>query len=145
MLPTVDNHGAGTPKFAPLKPTVHSESPPSEHDVPTQWRIERDVLAHQTIARTQYGGPSVVRDNGTTHELYQGEVGVSTIDPTHSWVTATTRYQLNWPEAKCTVEARMRIDSDAEAFNVVIDVDADLDGVEFARKHYTSKILRRLL
>ena len=145
MLPTVDNHGAGTPKFALLKPTVHSESPPSERDVSTQWRIERDVLAHQTIARTQYGGPSVVRDNGTTHELYQGEVGVSTTDPTHSWVTATTRYQLNWPEAKCTVEARMRIDSDAEAFNVVIDVDADLDGVEFARKHYTSKILRRLL
>jgi hypothetical protein len=145
MLPTVDNYGAGTPKFAPLKPTVHSESPPSEHDVPTQWRIERDVLAHQTIARTQYGGPSVVRDGGTTHELYQGEVGVSTTDPTHSWVTATTRYQLNWPEAQCAVEARMRIDSDAEAFNVVIDVDADLDGVEFARKHYTRRILRRLL
>jgi predicted acyl esterase len=145
MLPTVDNYGAGTPKFAPLKPTVHSESPPSEHDVPTQWRIERDVLAHQTIARTQYGGPSVVRDDGATHELYQGEVGVSTTDPTHSWVTATTRYQLDWPEAQCTVEARMRIDSDAEAFNVVIDVDADLDGVEFARKHYTQRILRRLL
>ena len=145
ILPTVDNHGAGTPKFAPIKPTVHSESPPSEHDVPTQWRIERDVLAHQTIARTQYGGPSVVRDGGATHELYQGEVGVSTTDPTHSWVTATTRYQLNWPEAQCTVEARMRIDSDAEAFNVVIDVDADLDGVEFARKHYTRRILRRLL
>jgi predicted acyl esterase len=145
ILPTVDNHGAGTPKFAPIKPTVHSESPPSEHDVPTLWRIERDVLANQTIARTQYGGPSVVRDGGTTHELYQGEVGVSTTDPTHSWVTATTRYQLNWPEAKCTVEARMRIDSDAEAFNVVIDVDADLDGVEFSRKHYTQRILRRLL
>jgi predicted acyl esterase len=145
MLPTVDNYGAGTPKFAPLKPTVHSESPPSEHDVRTQWRIERDVLAHQTIARTQYGGPSVVRDDGATHELYQGEVGVSTTDPTHSWVTATTRYQLDWPEAQCTVEARMRIDSDAEAFNVVIDVDADLDGVEFSRKHYTQRILRRLL
>jgi len=27
----------------------------------------------------------------------------------------------------------------------VIDVDADLDGVEFARKHYTRRILRRLL
>ena len=145
MLPTVDNHGAGKPKFAPLKPTVHSESPPSEHDVPIQWRIERDVLAHQTIARTQYGEPSVVRDDGTTHELYQGEVGVSTTDPAHSWVTATTRYQLNWPEAQCAVEARMRIDSDAEAFNVVIDVDADLDGVEFARKHYARRILRRLL
>ena len=145
ILPTVDNHGAGTPTFAPLKPTVHSESPPSEHDVPTQWRIERDVLAHQTIARTQYGGPSVVRDNGTTRELYQGEVGVSTTDPAHSWITATTRYQLDWPEAQCTVEARMRIDSDAEAFHVVIDVDADLNGVEFARKHYTRKILRRLL
>jgi predicted acyl esterase len=145
MLPTVDNHGAGTPKFAPVKPTVHSESPPNEHDVPTLWRIERDVLANQTIARTQYGGPSVVRDDGATHELYQGEVGVSTTDPTHSWVTATTRYQLDWPEAQCTVEARMRIDSDAEAFNVVIDVDADLDGVEFARKHYTQRILRRLL
>lgn len=145
LLPTVDNHGAGAPTFAPLKPTVRSESPPSEHDVPTQWRIERDVLAHQTVARTQYGGPSVVRDGGNTRELYQGEVGVSIIDPAHSWITATTRYQLDWPEAQCTVEARMRIDSDAEAFNVVIDVDADLDGVEFARKHYTQRILRRLL
>ncbi len=145
MLPTVDNNGAGTPKFAPLKPVVHSESTPSEHSVRTSWLVERDVLAHLTIARTQYGGPSVVRDDGTTHELYQGEVGVSTINPTHSWVTATTRYQLKWPEALCTVEARMRIDSDASAFNVVIDVDADLDGAEFARKQYTSKILRRLL
>ena len=144
-LPHVSGSGSGTPTFVPIVSTDFVKELPTDKSVETKWIVERDILDHKTIARTQYGGPSSVRDNGTTHELYQGEVGVSLIDPSRSWVTAKTRYQLEWPEANCIVEARMRIDSDADAFNVVIDVDADLDGVEFARKRYNRRIQRRLL
>ncbi|MFM7819278.1 MAG: hypothetical protein ACKPAF_00250, partial [Actinomycetota bacterium] len=116
-----------------------------DDSVATKWIVERDILDQATVARTQYGGHSDVRDQGTADELYQGEVGISLTDPGQSWVYAKTRYQLKWPEADCVVEARMRVQSDAEAFNVTIDIDADLDGAEFARKRYENRILRRLL
>ena len=144
-LPHVSGPGSGTPEFAPIVEATKVKESPTDKSVATKWIIERDVLGHTTVARTQYGGHSDVRDHGTADELYQGEVGVSLTDPGQSWVYAKTRYQLVWPEADCVVEARMRIQSDAEAFNVAIDVDADLDGVEFARKRYDKRIQRRLL
>lgn len=144
-LPHVSGLGAGTPEFAPIVRTTSVKESPPKKSVETKWIVERDVLDRTTVARTQYGGHSDIRDHGTADELYQGEVGVSSTDPSRSWVTAKTRYQLVWPEANCVVEARMRIHSDTEAFNVTIDVDADLDGVEFARKRYNKRIQRRLL
>ncbi len=144
-LPTISGSGVGVPKFSSPPIVDPPDQTPPDTSVPTKWTIERDVLARTTVARTQYGGHSVIRDSGTADELYQGEVGVSLTDPSHSWVVAKTRYQLQWPEANCNVEARMRIDSDADAFEVEIEIDAALDGVEFARKHYTQRIRRQLL
>jgi len=144
-LPQISGIGAGKPEFKPIVRATAVDESPSNDSVATKWIVERDILDHTTVARTQYGGHSDVRDQGTADELYQGEVGISLTDPGQSWVYAKTRYQLKWPEADCVVEARMRVQSDAEAFNVTIDIDADLDGAEFARKRYENRILRRLL
>ena len=146
-LSVVEGQGAGTPMFAPvIKPDkTQALEPTTDTSLPTEWRVERDILRRITTARTSYGGHSSIRDAGTADELYAGEVGVSTVDPANSWVTATTRYELAWPEATCLVEARLQMNSDTEAFQVTIEVDAKLDGVEFAKRQWKRVIPRRLL
>jgi hypothetical protein len=146
-LSVVEGQGAGTPMFAPvIKPDkTQAIEPTTDTSLPTEWRVERDILRRITTARTSYGGHSSIRDAGTADELYAGEVGVSTVDPANSWVTATTRYELAWPEATCLVEARLQMNSDTETFQVTIEVDAKLDGVEFAKRQWKRVIPRRLL
>ena len=146
-LSVVEGQGAGTPMFAPvIKPDkTQALEPTTDTSLPTEWRVERDILRRITTARTSYGGHSSIRDAGTADELYAGEVGVSTVDPANSWVTATTRYELAWPEATCLVEARLQMNSDTETFQVTIEVDAKLDGVEFAKRQWKRVIPRRLL
>ena len=146
-LSVVEGQGAGTPMFAPvIKPDkTQALEPTTDTSLPTEWRVERDILRRITTARTSYGGHSSIRDAGTADELYAGEVGVSTVDPANSWVTATTRYELAWPEATCLVEARLQMNSDTETFQVTIEVDAKLDGVEFAKRQWNRVIPRRLL
>lgn len=146
-LSIVEGQGAGTPMFAPvIKPDkTQAIEPTTDTSLPTEWRVERDILRRITTARTSYGGHSSIRDAGTADELYAGEVGVSTVDPANSWVTATTRYELAWPEATCLVEARLQMNSDSETFQVTIEVDAKLDGVEFAKRQWKRVIPRRLL
>ena len=146
-LSVVEGQGAGTPMFAPvIKPDkTQAIEPTTDTSLPTEWRVERDILRRITTARTSYGGHSSIRDAGTADELYAGEVGVSTVDPANSWVTAITRYELAWPEATCLVEARLQMNSDTETFQVTIEVDAKLDGVEFAKRQWKRVIPRRLL
>ena len=146
-LSIVEGQGAGTPMFAPvIKPDkTQAIEPTTDTSLPTEWRVERDILRRITTARTSYGGHSSIRDAGTADELYAGEVGVSTVDPANSWVTATTRYELAWTEATCLVEARLQMNSDTETFQVTIEVDAKLDGVEFAKRQWNRVIPRRLL
>ena len=146
-LSVVEGQGAGIPMFAPvIKPDkTQALEPTTDTSLPTEWRVERDILRRITTARTSYGGHSSIRDAGTADELYAGEVGVSTVDPANSWVTATTRYELAWPEATCLVEARLQMNSDTETFQVTIEVDAKLDGVEFAKRQWKRVIPRRLL
>ena len=146
-LSIVEGQGAGTPMFAPvIKPDkTQAIEPTTDTSLPTEWRVERDILRRITTARTSYGGHSSIRDAGTADELYAGEVGVSTVDPANSWVTATTRYELAWPEATCLVEARLQMNSDSQTFQVTIEVDAKLDGVEFAKRQWNRVIPRRLL
>ena len=107
------------------------------------WRIERDVLARTTVARTRYGGPVDSRDDGHGFESYAGEVGVSRVDPSRGWADAITRYELTWPEAACAVEARLRLTSDDDSLHVEIELDADLDGEPVARRRWTQSIPRR--
>lgn len=146
-LSFVEGQGAGTPMFAPVIKPDKTQAIESTTDtsLPTEWRVERDILRRITTARTSYGGHSSIRDSGTADELYAGEVGVSTVDPANSWVTATTRYELAWPEATCLIEARLQMNSDTETFQVTIEVDAKLDGVEFAKRQWKRVIPRRLL
>ena len=147
QVPVLPPGGAGTPTFTPPpRPEPVEPDPAGPDDGPaTVWRIERDVLARRTTVTTGYGGPSTIRDGGRANERYDGEVGVMVSEPAHGWATATTRYELTWGEGACAVEARLRLVSDAAAFTVDIELDADLDGAAHAPRTWHRRIPRRLL
>lgn len=141
-LPVLPPGGAGVPRFSPPPPAADLEP----HDSPAPvWRIERDVLDRTTRAITRYGDRAEIRDGGHLDEVYEGEVGISTRDPAAGWARARTHYDLAWPQASIVVEARLDMTSDAEGFEVAIDLDADLDGVPLRRRTWRRRIPRGLL
>ncbi len=147
QLPLADGFGEGAPQFNPprQRPPVESTAEAGDPASHSHWRVERDILRRETVARTSYGGRDRGRDGCVVDQLYDGEVGVSLADPGRSWAAATTRYHLCWPEASCLVEARLRVDSDADAFDVDIELDATHDGEPLAHRHWQRRIPRRLL
>ena len=63
------------------------------------------------------------------------EVGVSIDDPGHAWVDATSRMTLDWPEVAVSATAHTRIDSDADAYHLRLDVETTEDGtVRWSRR-----------
>ena len=91
--------------------------------------IEHDLPRRETRAVLRYDGGSEADDVApATDQRYGGTVGVSIDDPGRAWVEATATYTISWPEATVTAEARTRIESDADAYHVRLDVDTAQDG-----------------
>jgi hypothetical protein len=122
-LPVVDGPApvAETPVFAP-SPGRDLHAAEDGDDVPVTWRIERDLVAHETRAVTGYGYDYDAPHGARVRERYEGAVGVSTDDPGRAWARGTSRYEIRWAEAEVTAEARLDLRSDADAYHVVVDV-----------------------
>lgn len=139
LLPTLDGPSpvAEVPSLpAPRKPQVEKASARGDELAQVVWRIEHDVVEKQTRAVVRYGGPSEGDDVAPALEQwYGGTVGVSTEDPGRAFVDASAVYVVRFPEATVRTEARTRIDSDAEAYQVRIEVDAgEGDEVRWSRR-----------
>jgi predicted acyl esterase len=100
------------------------------------WRIERDLIGNETRAVVGYGNRSEADDVAPAiAELVGGVVGVSIDDPGRAWVSATARYELTWPGTVVATEVRSRIESDAQGYQVHLEIDAEEDGsVRWSRR-----------
>jgi hypothetical protein len=108
--------------------------------------IEHDLARRETRAIVRYGGSSEADGIAPViDERYAGTVGVSTDDPGRAWVDATATYTISWPEATVTAEARGRIESDAKAFHVRLQIDTTEDGQRTWSRRFDRRIPRRLL
>jgi putative CocE/NonD family hydrolase len=93
------------------------------------WAIEHDVPRGQTRARVVYGSSAEADEVAPAMtDRVDGEVGVSIEDPGRAWVDATSTTTLSWPELTVSTTARTRIDSDAEAYHLRLDVEITEDG-----------------
>jgi len=100
------------------------------------WRIEHDVTGRETRAVVGYGSPSEPTDVAPAIvQWYGGTVGVSTEDPGRAFVDASATYELRFPEARVQTASRLRIDSDAGAYRVRLDLDVrEDDQVRWSRR-----------
>jgi hypothetical protein len=77
-------------------------------------------------------------------QWYGGTVGASTDDPGHAFVDASATYELRFPEATVRTSSRLRIESDAEAYRVQVEIDAGEGGEVRWSRRWERRIPRNL-
>ena len=87
---------------------------------PIVWRVEDDVLGRKTRAVTAYGSRYDAPFGARVEEDYEGEVGVSIVDPAHAFAIGVARYRVVWPEADVSADARLEVRSDEERYEVAV-------------------------
>ena len=147
-LPTLEGPPAvaETPTLPPpRRAQAPNESARGDVLADVRWRIEHDILGRETRAVARYGGPSDGDDVVPPMvQRYGGTVGVSTDDPGRAFVDADAIYELRFPEATVRTTSHLRIDSDAEAYHVAIEVTAAEEDGERWKRRWERRIPRNL-
>lgn len=129
---------APAPQLAPAPPRQQTAGEP-----PVVRRVDRDDGEARVVVASEaaYDAPFDAR----VSERYEGEVGVSAEDPGCAWARAVSTYRIAWAEATVATEARLDLRSDAEAYDVVIEVVAEEEGgLGRVERRYERRIPRRL-
>ena len=110
------------------------------------WRVSRDIVERTTTVTTKSFSAGDGPHNGRFSGTFEGEIGISQRYPGDAWATASARFEDVWPDFDIAVrvEARMMLRSDETDYHVDIDVDADENGKEVARLHWSESIPRHL-
>lgn len=129
----------------PRRPHADRESARGDDLADLVWRIEHDVARRETRAVFRYG--AVSPPDGVapaTTQRYEGTVGVSTEDPGRAFVDASATYELAWREVTVRSASRLRVESDAEAYRVRIELEVG-EGTEAPRvRRFERRIPRTL-
>ena len=112
------------------RPTLPAPRRPRAWDIDgVTWLIEHDVPRRQTRARLGYGNERPADEVAPEmRDRVDGEVGVAIDDPGRAWVDATSSYTLAWPQVTVSAGARARVDSDAQAYHLRLEVETIEDG-----------------
>jgi predicted acyl esterase len=138
QLPELPPGGAGTPQFAPVGP------PSRTNTDATTWSVNHDVLARVTTARTRYGATYAARHGGQVTDDYAGQVAMPITDQARASADGTVRLEIEWPEAAVAVESRLAVRSDADSYEVDIELDAFEAGALVAQRRWSRRIPRLL-
>ncbi|CAB4560329.1 MAG: CocE/NonD family hydrolase [Actinobacteria bacterium] len=128
-------------------PFVAGPGPSDGDDDGVVWRYEHDVLARETRVHSRYGGRYDGEAGIVIDDLYEGSLGISTVDLARGWARGRSRFDLHLPlddgsTAVCSTESRLDVRSDEHAFHVVIELDAWRDGELVAERRWTDTLPR---
>jgi putative CocE/NonD family hydrolase len=116
-LPVWSGPAAAPPVFTP------GADSSSEDPGDTTWTVTRDVLRRTTTCVVRHGSTYPIPHDGTASEEYAGEVVVDRRTFAQS-AAAECSYRLRWPDADVRVSSTMRVDVDAEGYDVTITAAA---------------------
>jgi hypothetical protein len=136
VLPRVD----GPSPCPPPSLTASRSAPDEPTDV--DWRVEHDVLRHQTSCVVDHGS-TYDEDGVTCTEHYVGRVTVDTVTFAQRAEGRTT-FTLAWPDVTVTTEVRMVVEATTDAFEVALELDC-LEGDVMARQRSWSQRIPRQL
>jgi hypothetical protein len=117
---------------------------PSDTDATgVEWRYEHDVLQRETRVHTRYGGDYEGNNGTTIRDLYEGSLGVSTVDLSQAWAKGTARFELTIPEVgTCTTQATLNMRSDRDWFHVDIALRVEQNGEFVGERQWTERFAR---
>jgi putative CocE/NonD family hydrolase len=131
VLPVVDGPGSirDRPRLSPPRKVPALVAEDDDEAKEFTWRIEHDVLGHET--RAVVGGRGWVDAEVHRPRFWEdsgGTVAVSTDDPGASWAEARSTYEIHWPEAVVRSVARQRLTSDAVSYRLELDLELTENG-----------------
>ena len=135
-VPVVDGLAESTHAFAP------GDGPRSDEADGVVWNISHDVLGRETRVQTRYGDHYDGLHGSSIDDVYEGELGVSTVDPGRAWAKGRTAFTIRWPEATCSTVGTVDVHSDADTIHVVIEMVATRDGQPFATREWRESFPR---
>ena len=135
-IPVVDGLAESTHVFAP------GDGPSSDDADGVVWHVSHDVLGRETLVRTRYGDHYEGRHGAVIDDVYEGELGVSTVDPGRAWAKGRTAFTIRWPEATCSTVGTLDVRSDADTIHVVVELVATRDGEPFATRSWRESFPR---
>jgi hypothetical protein len=136
VLPRV----SGPSPCPPPSLTASTSTPNEPTDV--DWRVEHDVLRHQTSCVVDHGS-TYDEDGVTCTEHYAGRVTVDTVTFAQR-AEGTTTFTLAWPDVSVTTEVRMVMDATTDAFEVALELDCLEGDVMVKQRSWSRRIPRRL-
>jgi uncharacterized protein len=136
VLPRVDGPSPCPPPLL----TASTSTPDEPTDV--DWRVEHDVLRHQTSCVVDHG--STYAEAGVTcTEHYVGLVTVDTVTFAQQAEGRTT-FTLAWPDVSVTTEVRMVMDVTTDDFVVDLELDCLEGETVVAQRSWSRRIPRQL-
>lgn len=92
------------------------------------WRVEEDLLGHETRVVVDYGGEETLENGVRSTSRNTGAVGVSTRDPGDAWARGSCTYELEWPEVTARAVGRGELRSDAATWSLALELEVFEDG-----------------
>ena len=105
------------------------------------WEIRHDILNRVTTAATRTDSSYATPYDGTSRELYVGEVTVDTRTFAQAAHAATT-FELTWPGIEIELRSVMDVEVGAEGYDVSIETIATQGGREVSRRTWHEVIPR---
>jgi len=101
------------------------------------------VLRHRTFAEVDHGSSYRGEFDSECREHYTGRVEVDARTGRQSAVAAS-RFDITWPEARVSSEARLDLQVDAENFDIRVALDVRDGDETVATREWHRRIPRRL-
>ncbi len=134
-----------------LPPLTHEFGPgpgPSDEEADgVEWRYEHDVIGRESRVHSRYGGRYEGHDGIVIDDVYEGSLGISTIDLSRGWARGRSSFDLTLPlvdgsTTVCNTESTLHIRSDSDTFHVELTLTAARDGEPFAERSWTETLPR---
>jgi len=144
VVPSASGPGdTAVPAFKTTPPEMPEVGRAGTADEPV-WQISTDVLSGSVTVSVHDGGETVLDDG---RRLYSAETLRMTAfddDPAVASLDADVVYRWREHQFETEIRARSRQTSDADVFNLSIDLEVDIDGAPFFRRSWRESIERRL-
>jgi hypothetical protein len=118
---------------------------PADDGDPPTWRIDEDVIAGTTTVHIHDACSDTLADG---RRLYTAETIRLTArdgDPARAELDADVVYRWREHEFETEIRARSTQRSDAEAFDLTVELEVDIDGEPFTRRRWQERIPRQLV
>ncbi len=147
-LPIVPAAGGQGDLPVPVFKTTPPDMPPAGAEGasdPPVWRITTDVIDDSVTVSIHDGGEDILDDGRRLYSAETLALTASDSDPAAARLEADVVYR--WADHTFSTEIRARSTqtSDADAFDLRVDLEVDLDGEPFFRRSWQESIERRLV